>query len=178
MSKTLQNFLTLLRKEPVSTASVVNFLERDDTATLLGLDGLVGSLSSYIEENLPIDVVTSLIGTTELTINQQKDIMEKNINSLILGNSFNNYQEIVTSAVEDVSDMTIISDYEGKSDGDNLEYYVLHSPIPGKSFTIGELHFQISPLSTIPFTVKGGVKSFISYKFLVKITSPGNSSAV
>lgn len=178
MSKQLTMFLTLLRKQPVSTASVVNFLEKDDTASLLGLDGLVGSLSSYIEDDLPIDVVDSLIGTTELTINQQKDLAEKAMNSMIISNSFSNYQEIVTSAKEDISDATVISEYKGKSDDTNLEYYVLHSPIPDKSFMIGELHFQISPLASIPFTVKGGVKSSISYKFLVKITSPSNPVAV
>jgi hypothetical protein len=174
MSKQLENFLTLLRKQPVSTSNVVNLLEKGNTASLLGIDGLIGSLASYKEEDLPYDIVTTLIGTTELSINQQKNIAEAEMNSRIIANNFNNYQENITSAVEDISDTTIINDYNGKSDGTNLEYYILHSPIPEKSFMIGELLFQISPISSIPVTLKDGSKSFISYKFIVKITTPNN----
>lgn len=178
MSKNLQTFLTLLRKRPIHTANVVNFLEKDDTASLLGLDGIIGSISSFMDNELPDDIIENLIKNVEVTINQQKDLAEQDMNALIIANNFNNYQEIVTSVEEDISDITIINDYEGKVNNNDLEYFVLHSPLPNKSFTIGKLFFEISPMKSIPFTMKDGNKSFISYKFMVKITCPSNNSAV
>lgn len=178
MSKSLQMILTLLRKQPVPITSIVSLLQTDNTVSLLGLNNLLSDLVSYKEEFLSSDLVEYLQKIVEVTINEQKEITENKINSLIVNNSFNHYNEIVTCAPENIGDDTIITDYKKDSIDSNAQFYAFYPKTPKSKFMVGELTFEISPVSEINITDKTGVKKNISYKFKVKITCARDPIAV
>jgi hypothetical protein len=175
MNENLKTFLTLLRRQPVITTEVVNFLNQNETASLLGLDGLIGLISSFKDDHIPIDIVDIMIKATELTINQQNEIAENNMNNLLASQTFSNYKEIVTSTPEDNSDNMIINDYDGKSNDSNLDYYVLYPNIPSnRVFGIGKFLFNIIPDKLITVKTKDNEDLQVTYKFIVTVTCPEN----
>lgn len=171
MSKTLQMILSLLRTQSVSTTSIVALLQTDNTASTLGISALLGTLSSSKDEYLSSDIVDHLTKVVELTLNEMKEKAEDALNSLIVTNSFNHYQEVVTTQGEDLGNQSIISEYSGKISDQSLEYYAFIPPTPEPRFTIGELTFDINPDSEFSFQTADGSKKSASYKFRVKVTN-------
>lgn len=170
MSKTLQMILSLLRKQSVSVSAIVPLLQSDNIASILGIDSLLGSLISYNSETLSEELTNYLIKVIELSLNEQKEMMDDSLNSLIVSNSSSHYQEIVTSQGEDTGNQTIISEYTGKIQNEELDFYALVPQLSACSFIIGELGFDITPVSEFTFTLKDGTKTTASYKYKLKIT--------
>lgn len=170
MSKTLQMILSLLRKQPVSISAIVPLLQSDNVSSILGLDGLLDSLISYNSETLSEELTKYLTRVIELSLNEQKEIMEDSLNSLIVSNSSSHYQEIVTAQGEDSGNQLIINDYVGKVQNEELEFYALVPQLSARSFVIGELLFEITPVSEFTFTNKDGTKTSASYKYKIKIS--------
>ena len=167
MSKTLQTILTYLRKQPVSTASIVDLIKRDNTLVQFGLDTFFNPIITYDKEFLEPEIRNSLINVIELTINEQKEVNNSKFNSLIVKNSYTHFQEIVTSIFENSGNQSIIQEYEGKEQEKSLEYYVLHPLVPEKSFKIGDITFGIEPLSEIQFIDGVGERKRVTYKFRI-----------
>ena len=169
MSKTLQMILSLLRNESVLITSIITLLQTENTASILGVNSLLGTLLSSREDILSPEIVDFLIKIIELTLNEQKEKAEDTLNSLIVTNSSTHYQEIITIQGEDIGNKTIISEYSEKVLNETLDYYVFIPLKPSSRFTIGDLTFDINSDSEFSFTTTDGLKKSGSYKFRVKI---------
>ena len=172
MNNSMKSLLTELRKYVVDVATVVTYLDLDDNVTTYGLDSFKNLLSDYKEPTLSRELSEYLIKIVETTIEEDKAKREREMNELIVKNSFSHYHEVFTSNVDFEGDPSVITTYEGKEKSDTLEYYAFHPSLQECSFMIGTLLFVVSPIDEISFTQRDGTMKTVTYKYHILITNP------
>lgn len=171
MNKSTQTLLTELRKNQVSVATVVSYLDMDNNISNYGLESFVNLLEEYTEEYLSDELVNHLIGVIETSIEEKKISDYDEMNKLIVEKSYLHYHEVLTLDPNVENQPSLVSEYKGKESSDNLEYYVFAPKLNVSEFifVINNLKFKVIPTEPISFNSKSGVKRQICYRYKISI---------
>lgn len=166
MSKTLQTFLTLLRKSHVSRDEVLNFITQNQDPNFSSMRELINTIK---EDTIPTGIVDNLIELVDFLIQSETRLKESEAISNIVNKSYTRYSEVITSTSVDDVDFKTISDYDINIDNQDLDYRVFHCPEPEPEIYVNNLLFKIKPVDKIPYNFGGQVK-FVSYKYNVTVS--------
>jgi hypothetical protein len=176
MNQSLKVILTTLRKSTISKFEILSLFENNiEIIVELKLEEIFEQLKTNPNENVDSDLVKYLIEIIEISLDINEESLIKEIDDLILNNSYSKYEEIVTS-LKDIEDETIIKDYVDRTIT-STEYFALYPRTPERMIKIGGLNFETIPKNEISFNDKNKNLFKVAYEFTVKISLLPNSTS-